>query len=409
MPTDCALLRRFLRYITYETTSDPTSESSPSTASQLRFAEALLDELQTIGLSNAHLDEHGIVTATLPASPGCECAPRIGFIAHMDTSPEALGGPVRARRVRYEGRPIVLNADTGIELDPKRFPALDDMLGRDILVTDGTTLLGADNKAGIAVIMTLLERLLSHPETPHADICVAFTPDEEIGRGVEHFSLDRFGASYAYTIDGGELGRLDTNTFNAAIATVTFVGISVHPGAAKNKMRNALKLAVDFVSRLPAQEAPETTEGFEGYFHPIRIEGDVSQATVRLLVRDHDVDLFEQRKQRVRDWVESYGNAARLTMRDQYYNMDRFLQKAPWVADLARRAYRDCGIEPVELPERGGTDGAMLSARGLPCPNLFTGGHNFHGPFEFLDIEAFEQSLNVALRLARLSASIQSQ
>ncbi|EJW99696.1 peptidase T, partial [gut metagenome] len=312
------------------------------------------------------------------------------------TSPEAKGGPVNWRIVRYQGKDIVLDAEKEILLSRERFPELDRYHGQDLVVTDGHTLLGADDKAGIAAIMTMVDAVTSHPDMPHAKICLAFTPDEEVGRGTENFDIQTFGADYAYTVDGGELGELNSETFCAAIATVTMKGVSVHPGSAKNKMINALRLITHFIDSMPPEEVPEKTEGYEGFYHPIRIEGGVEEASLLMLIRDHDRRHFELRKRALKakeaDY-QSYGEGVcTISIKDQYFNMREYLDPVPAVMEIARAAYRAVGVTPRERPVRGGTDGSRLSERGLPCPNLFTGGLNFHGIYECLPVESLEKA-----------------
>lgn len=407
-----AVLQRFLHYVDFETASDIDSQSAPSTASQLVLGRELVRELLSLGVTDARMSPEGVVTGSIPASRGCEDCPAIGFIAHMDTSPEAKGGPVNWRIVRYQGKDIVLDAEKEILLSRERFPELDRYHGQDLVVTDGHTLLGADDKAGIAAIMTMVDVVTSHPDMPHAKICIAFTPDEEVGRGTENFDIQGFGADYAYTVDGGELGELNSETFCAAIATVTMRGVSVHPGSAKNKMVNALRLVMHLMNSMPADEVPEKTEGYEGFYHPIRVEGGVEEATLLMLIRDHDRRRFESRKavlQAREAEYNSYGEGTcTISIKEQYLNMQEYLQDVPAVMELARAAYRAAGITPRERPIRGGTDGARLSERGLPCPNLFTGGLNFHGIYECLPVESLEKSAEVTIRLAELSARMQS-
>ena len=407
-----AVLQRFLHYVDFETASDIDSQAAPSTASQLVLGRELVRELLSLGVTDARMSPEGVVTGSIPASRGCEDCPAIGFIAHMDTSPEAKGGPVNWRIVRYQGKDIVLDAEKEILLSRERFPELDRYHGQDLVVTDGHTLLGADDKAGIAAIMTMVDVVTSHPDMPHAKICIAFTPDEEVGRGTENFDIQGFGADYAYTVDGGELGELNSETFCAAIATVTMKGVSVHPGSAKNKMVNALRLVTHLMNSMPADEVPEKTEGYEGFYHPIRVEGGVEEATLLMLIRDHDRRRFESRKAALQAREAEYNaygeGTCTISIKEQYLNMQEYLQDVPAVMELARAAYRAAGITPRERPIRGGTDGARLSERGLPCPNLFTGGLNFHGIYECLPVESLEKSAEVTIRLAELSARMQS-
>lgn len=406
------VLQRFLHYISFDTRSDGACPSSPSTPGQRALAEALCEELKSLGVADAHVTEHGIVMASIPATPGCENHPAMGFIAHMDTSPEADGGPVNWRIVSYKGGDIVLDAEEEIVTKVSRFPELKRYAGQQVVVTDGHTLLGADDKAGVAVVMGVADALMSNPDSPHARICIAFTPDEEISRGTEHFDIKAFGADYAYTVDGGELGEIDVETFNAAIAKVTMHGTVVHPGIAKGKMVNALRLLTNFLSALPKDETPERTSGREGFFHPIRIEGGVDEAMAIILIRDHDEDAFEVRKSRLAARAYDYDRygkgTCRIVMRDQYYNMKKYLKRTPKVLQAAKAALRACGVTPVKNPVRGGTDGAKLSEAGLPCPNLFTGGLYFHGVHECLPVPSLLKAEEVAVTLARMSAEIES-
>lgn len=404
------LVKRFLGYTQVVTTSDAHSNTQPSSEGQWRFANELADELRSFGVEDVRLTSEGIVMASIPATPGFENAPALGLIAHMDTSPDASGGPVNWRITRYQGSDIVLDAEREITLSPNQFPELNRYLGQDIIVTDGTTLLGADDKAGVAIVMSVVETFMKNPQFPHAKLCIAFTPDEEISRGTDHFDLEAFGAQYAYTIDGGELGELDSETFNAAIAKVTFYGLSVHPGNAKGKMINASLLLNDFLRSLPRDETPERTEGYEGFYHVIRMEGTVEKASAILLIRDHDRDAFEVRKSRLVAKAEDFnrGNRRRVDvkLKDQYYNMKDKLKKTPTVLSLARSAMESVGVIPVEKPIRGGTDGARLTDMGLPCPNLFTGGLSYHGIYECLPIPSFMKAYEVVLEIASRSARV---
>lgn len=403
------LLDRFIRYALIPTASDPDSSASPSTAKQLRLAELLRDELLELGLSDAALSPFGVVSATLPASPGAQSAPVLALIAHMDTSPEASDEGIRPQVAEHwSGEPIELDPQGRIVLSSALFPELDAHRGEDIICTDGTTLLGADDKAGIAAIMDALDWFRRHPQQPHAAVRVFFTPDEEIGRGTEHLSVPDIGASYGFTVDGGEVGGLDSETFNAAEAEISFTGISVHPGSAFGKMVNAVKLASRFVLELPQAESPERTKGREGFFHPVSISGTVEKAKLRIIIRDHDDQAFEERKSRLRQLASGFdcGRAPRpeVTIRDQYYNMKRYIEDRGDVLERAREAIRSTGIEPVEQPVRGGTDGAFLSRAGLPCPNLFTGGLNYHGIYECLPVPSLEKAAAAVRSLIARSA-----
>lgn len=404
------VLQCFLHYVDFETTSDLDSDTAPSTASQLVLGRELVRELLSLGVTDARMSDKGIVMGSIPATIGYEDRPAIGFIAHMDTSPEAKGGPVNWRIVKYKGADIVLDAEEEILLSKTRFPELEKYIGEDIVVTDGHTLLGADDKAGIAAIMTMVDHITSHPEIPHAKICVTFTPDEEIGRGTENFDIKEFGADYAFTIDGGELGELNGETFCAALATIKMKGVSVHPGSAKDKMLNALRLVTHFIDNMPPDEVPEKTEGYEGFFHPIRIEGGIEEATILMLIRDHNRQKFEDRKRELKakeaDY-EKYGEGTcTITIKDQYLNMREYLNDVPQVMELARAAYKAAGVEPHELPVRGGTDGSRLSEKGLPCPNIFTGGMNYHGIYECLPVNSLVKAADVTQKLAELSAKM---
>lgn len=387
------LFRRFRAYAEIETTSDELSDTSPSAACEWDLATYLFEELKRIGMEEVELTEYGCVLATLPAS-GAE-APVFGLIAHMDTSPEASGRQVRVQlHERYDGGPIRLNEST--VLDPADFPELLQYTGQDILTSDGTTLLGADDKAGICAIVSACEYLLRHPEMRHGKVRVAFTPDEEIGRGTEHFPLETFGAAYAYTVDGGELGELSYETFNACGARAVFHGISVHPGDAKHKMRNAVTLAAEWLNGIPAGERPEYTEGREGFYHALSIRGTVEEAEVSLILRDHDEGRLAHRKEVLRALTDfmnvRYGEGtAELTLKDSYRNMKQYILPYFSIVEKAEAAMRRAGVAPKITAVRGGTDGASLSAHGLPCPNLFTGGHNFHGRFEYLPLQSLEK------------------
>lgn len=404
------LTERFIRYAMIPTASDPESTTAPSSGKELVLARLLRQDLLDLGLTDAAMDSHGIVTATLPAAPGCEDLPVLALIAHMDTSPEAADGPLAPQVAeRWDGSPITLNEEAGILLSPAVFPELLRHRGEDILCTDGTTLLGADDKAGIAVIIEAAAWFLAHPQAPHPAVRLCFTPDEEIGRGTEHLNIRALGASRAFTIDGGEVGGLESETFNAAEAVIRFTGISVHPGSAKGRMVNALKLAARFISELPEAESPEQTEGREGFYHPVELTGSVEKATLKLIIRDHDEKRFTQRKAWITELAQRFDTGAapalQARIRDQYYNMKPSLAQHEDLLDLARQACRQAGIEPVEEPVRGGTDGAFLSCAGLPCPNLFTGGLNYHGIYECLPVQSLEKAGETVRRLIALAAS----
>ena len=406
------LLKRFLTYTQYNTTSDPESEMAPSTARQLAFAKLIAAEFESVGVKDVHVTDKGIVLATLPASAGFEKAPAMGFIAHMDTSPEASGDPAKWQVIDYQGGDIVLNQEKDIRLTLERFPEVAKYAGQQLIVTDGTTLLGADDKAGIAILLEGARYFVENPEVNHAKLCFAVTPDEEIGRGTENFDIKEFGAQYAYTFDGDELGGFETETFNAAEAKVHFEGLNVHPGSAKDKMVNAIRLALDFVERLPAESTPEKTERYEGFFHPTDLTGSVGAADLKLLIRDHSNTRFEDRMNYVRKVVEdmnkTWGNRITCEIKVQYGNLKNYLDSHPAVCEIAREAYRRLGIEIIEKPVRGGTDGSLLSARGLPTPNIFTGGMNYHGVYECLSVTGIQKALEVAIELAKISSEVKT-
>lgn len=399
------LVKRFLRYVSVNTQSDEGSDTTPSTPGQLELAKILKAELESLGLQEVELDSNGYLYATLPSNRGIDLT--IGFLAHLDTSPDAPGGPVRARIVTFKGKPIELG--DGKYLDPEIFPVLKNYPNQELIVTDGTTLLGADDKAGIAEIVTAIQYLIDHPEFPRPRIRIAFTPDEEIGRGMDKFDPVKFGAKYAYTVDGEGLGTLEYETFNAASAIFRVKGVNVHPGYAKGIMKNAAVISAQIVNLLPRAESPEYTEGREGFFHVTSLRANVSEGEVRLLVRDHDKVNFQRRKELLRR-IESllkhqYGeDSVSLEIRDTYYNMREVIEKFPEVIEKAREAIREAGLTPLEKPVRGGTDGARLSFMGIPTPNIFSGGHNFHGPYEFLPIDSALKGTEVILNLIKLWA-----
>ena len=397
---------RFLQYVKVYTTSDEESSTHPTTARQLDLGRMLVAQLKELGLTDARLDEYGYVYATLPATPGCEQAAGLGFIAHMDTAPGTSGENVNPQiHENYDGGDVLLPA-TGAVLKPAEFPFLSEMKGQTLITTDGSTLLGADDKAGVAEIMTMVERLIREGR-PHGKICIGFTPDEEVGQGADLFDVDGFGAAYAYTVDGDDVGEISYENFNAAAAAVKIHGLSVHPGSAKNTMRNALSLAMEYHAALPAFECPEHTEGREGSFHLCDLQGDVSEAVFHYIIRDHDADRFAVRKaqmQQVADRLnEKYGaGTVELELTDSYRNMLEKIRPHFHLVENARAAIRAVGLTPVESPIRGGTDGATLSYKGLPCPNLGTGGFNFHGPMECITAEKMDQAVEVLLNLADL-------
>ncbi len=399
---------RLLNYVKYHTTSDPSSETSPSTARQFAFAEALAAELRGLGLSDVRVSPDCYVYAVLPAAPGHEDAPGLGFISHMDTSPDAGGENVTPLvHEQYDGRALRLPKG-GVILSPEKFPFLARLRGQTLITADGSTLLGADDKAGIAEIMTALERIIAG-DLPHGRLCIAFTPDEEIGRGTEHFDLEGFGAAYAYTVDGSEAGEIEYENFNAASAVVTVRGRAIHPGSAKDLMLNAQNVAWEFHAALPEFDRPEHTEGREGFFHLTSMMGDVTMAKLGYIIRDHDGESFARRKFLMRHIAgrlnEKYGpGTVTLELKDSYHNMIEQIRPHFHLVENARKAIRAAGLEPIELPIRGGTDGAMLSYRGLPCPNLGTGGFNFHGPYECITAEKMDAVVKVLVGLAALYA-----
>lgn len=399
---------RFLRYAAFDTQSDEAARTMPSTPGQMRFAESLTHELKALGLHDVSLDANGYVMATLPANTRRTDVPVIGFIAHMDTSPDMSGRDVKPRIVTYTGGDIVLNEQLGIVLSPDVFPELNNYVGQELIVTDGTTLLGADDKAGVAAIVSAMEYLLAHPEVEHGTVRIAFTPDEEIGRGADRFDVARFGCFGAYTVDGGEIGELEYENFNAAQAIVTLRGRNIHPGSAKGRMINASLVAMQLNAMLPATERPETTEGREGFFHLTEMAGTVEEARLTYIIRDHDRELFEKKKDMLREAVQGinkmHPECCTLDLRDQYYNMREVIDQRPELIRWARQAMAAAGVVPIERPIRGGTDGARLSFMGLPCPNLFAGGMNFHGRYEYLPIPSLRKSMETIVHLCALIA-----
>lgn len=396
---------RFLTYVKHHTTSDETSDTFPSTKRQLAFAAFLAKECEAIGLQSVSMDAYGYVTALLPGNTAT--APTIGFISHMDTSPDASGENVLSNIVEnYDGKAIPLN---GTVLSPEEFPSLKEYIGQTLITSDGTTLLGADDKAGIAEILTAAEYLLAHPEIPHGAIRIAFTPDEEIGKGVDFFDVDKFHADFAYTLDGGRIGELEYENFNAARAIIRIKGKNVHPGSAKNVMKNAALIGTEIASLLPERETPAKTEDYEGFFHLCSFEGDVTSATLNYIIRDFNADSFAHRKELLRLIVErknaQYNNCIELDLRDEYYNMLSQIEPHMEIVSLAKQAMLDCGITPIIQPIRGGTDGARLSFMGLPCPNLFAGGHNFHSNYEYVPVPSMEKAVSMIVRIAELAAT----
>ena len=404
------LVERFLKYVSFDTQSSEETEVTPSTPGQMVFARYLKEELEALGLEDITLDEHGYLFATLPANVDKQL-PTVGFIAHMDTSPDMSGKGVSPRIVKeYDGSDIVLCAEENIVLSPGQFPELLDHKGEDLIVTNGKTLLGADDKAGIAEIVSAIEYLKAHPEIKHGKIRIGFNPDEEIGLGAHKFDVEKFGCDWAYTMDGGEAGELEFENFNAAGAKITFKGRNVHPGYAKNKMINSIRVANRFCAMLPTDETPGQTEGYEGFYHLIGFNGSVEQTTVAYIIRDHDRARFEQRKGEMEQLVQKinteYGEGtAVLELRDQYYNMREKVEPVMHIIDTAFAAMEAAGVKPNVKPIRGGTDGAQLSFKGLPCPNIFAGGLNFHGRYEFVPIQNMEKAMNVIVKIAELVAS----
>jgi len=403
------LTDRFLRYVAVDTQSNEDSESQPSEAKELDLLRMLKDELCAMGVE-ATLDEFGYVMAKIPASEGCD-GPKLGFIAHVDTAPDASGKDVKPQIIEnYDGSPIALKGVDGLFLDPANFPELLSHKGETLITTDGTTLLGADDKAGVAEIMNAVQYICSHPEFKHGELRIAFTPDEEIGRGVVKFDVQKFDADYAYTMDGGEVGELEFENFNAASASIKIQGRNVHPGYAKGKMLNAIHIAQEFDALLPASERPEFTEGYEGFFHLIASKGSVEESSLAYIIRDHDREKFEQRKKLMNDCVDKinlkYGTGTvSATVKDSYFNMREQVEPHYHIIEKAVKAMEKAGIKAKIQPIRGGTDGANLSFRGLPCPNIFAGGLNFHGKFEWVPVESMEKASEVILNLCELFAS----
>lgn len=398
------VVQRFLKYVTFDTTANPNNSNCPSSEGQRVFANYLVEELKSLGLEDAHVDENSYVMATLRGNT--EGVETIGFISHLDTAPDVTGKNVKPKIIKnYDGKDIVLNEELNIITSPKDYPDLKKFIGEDLIVTDGTTLLGADDKAGISEIVTAIEYLANNPEIKHGDIKIGFTPDEEIGRGADLFNVEKFGAKYAYTIDGGIMGELQYENFNAAGATITIQGRNVHPGAAKNKMINALHIAAEISQMFPQSERPETTEGYEGFYHLNDINGNVENATMVYIIRDHSKEKFEYRKQYMKDAIskvsEKYNGRVTLELNDQYYNMKEKVEPVKFIVDIAEEAMKECDITPIIVPIRGGTDGARLSFMGLPCPNIFTGGLNFHSKNECIPVIALEKCSNLIVKIAQ--------
>jgi len=400
---------RFLKYVSFPTASDENTNMTPSSPGQMVFAKFLAEELRQIGLQEVDLDKNGYIMATLPATSHRQI-PVLGFIAHLDTSPDASGKNIKPRIVKnYDGGDILLNEEQVIVLETDKYPEILQYRGQDIIVTDGTTLLGADDKAGVAEIVTAMEYLLAHPEIEHGKIRIGFTPDEEIGQGADHFDVKKFGADWAYTMDGGEAGELEYENFNAAGAKVIFKGLNVHPGYAFHKMVNSMRIAAQFVNMLPRHETPEHTQDYEGFYHLTGVSGDVEKTTLSYIIRDHDRDRFERRKKEIQHLVNKINaefgeGTATLELKDQYYNMREKVEPVMHIVELAERSMREIGIEPKVKPIRGGTDGARLSFEGLPCPNIFAGGHNFHGRFEYLPIPSLEKAKDLIVKIIENAA-----
>ena len=399
---------RFLEYVKFDTQSDEQTNMTPSTPGQMVFAKYLKEQLESMGLEEISLDDNGYLMATLPSNTDRD-VPVVGFIAHLDTAPDMSGKHVNPRIVKaYDGSDITLNADKGIVLSPAEFPELLNYIGQDIIVTDGTTLLGADDKAGIAEIVTAVAYLQQHPEIKHGKIRIAFNPDEEIGLGAHKFDVERFGAEFAYTMDGGTIGELEYENFNAASAKITIKGRNVHPGSAKHKMINSIRVASQFIEMLPRWETPEHTEGYEGFYHLVGIEGSVEQTVLSYIIRDHDRARFESRKREIEHLVRKtnmeFPGCATVEIKDQYYNMREKIEPVKHIIDIAVEAMKCADVTPKVVPIRGGTDGAQLSFMGLPCPNIFAGGLNFHGRYEFVPVPSMEKATQVIVEIARLVA-----
>ena len=402
------LTDRFLHYVSFDTQSDELTNMTPSTPGQMIFARELEKELKKIGMTEISLDENGYLMASLPSNIDKD-VPVIGFIAHLDTSPDMSGRHVTPRIVKnYDGKDIVLCEEENVILKTSDFPEVLHYVGQDLIVTNGKTLLGADDKAGIAEIITAMEYLIQHPEIKHGKIRIAFTPDEEIGKGAHKFDVKKFGAQWAYTLDGGEIGELEYENFNAAVAKITFKGRNVHPGYAKHKMINSIRVATQYAIMLPRWETPEHTEGYEGFYHLISFEGTVETTVLTYIIRDHDRDRFERRKKEfehlTRKINKEFPECASLEINDQYYNMREKVEPVMYIVDLAFKAMEDVGVTPIVKPVRGGTDGAQLSFKGLPCPNIFAGGLNFHGRYEFVPIQSMEKAKEVVVQIAKLTA-----
>jgi len=401
------LTERFLQYVKFDTQSDELTNLTPSTPGQMVFAQALEKELNEMGLSDISLDENGYLFATLPGNTDKK-VPTVGFIAHMDTAPDMSGHDVKPRIVDYQGGKIVLNEEQNIVLDPEQFPELNDYVGQQIIVTDGTTLLGADDKAGIAEILAAVEYFQEHPEVKHGDIRIGFNPDEEIGLGAHKFDVEKFGADWAYTMDGGAVGELEFENFNAASAKITFTGLNVHPGAAKHKMLNSMRVANQFAIMLPRWETPEHTEGYEGFYHLISMKGNVEETTLTYILRDHDRARFESRKREIEHLCHKvnceFPGCAKAEIKDQYYNMREQIEPVMHIIDIAKKAMENADVPVKVQPIRGGTDGAQLSFKGLPCPNIFAGGMNMHGRYEYVPIPSMEKAMKTIVEICKIVA-----
>ena len=407
------IIDRFIGYVTVDTESDPESNTTPSTAKQWDLANKLVEELKQIGLSDVSIDDKSYVMATLPSNLDYE-VPTIGFVSHFDTTPDFTGKDVKPQIIKdYDGGDIVLNAEKNIILSPSYFKDLLQYKGQTLITTDGTTLLGADDKAGITEIMTAMEFLVQNPEIKHGTLKVCFTPDEEIGRGADHFDVEKFGADWAYTMDGSQIGELEYENFNAAGVKIRFKGKSVHPGYAKGKMINSMLLANKFINKLPKDETPETTKNYEGFYHVTNIQGSIEDTLVQLIIRDHNRKKFEKRKEYVEEVVakinkkykKQFGeDIAILEIKDQYYNMREKVEPVMHIVKLAEQAMKELNIKPLIKPIRGGTDGSRLSFMGLPCPNIFAGGHNFHGKYEYVPVESMQKAVEVIIKIAELNA-----
>ncbi|WP_430400523.1 peptidase T [Flavobacterium sp.] len=407
------IIDRFISYVTIDTESDPNSNTTPSTAKQWDLANKLVEELKSMGMQDVTIDENAYIMATLPSNVDHE-VPTIGFVAHFDTTPDFTGANVNPQIIKnYDGKDIVLNAKQNIILSPSYFEDLLLYKGQTLITTDGTTLLGADDKAGITEIMSAMEYLIQHPEIKHGKIRVGFTPDEEIGRGAHKFDVEKFGCEYAYTMDGSQIGELEYENFNAAGAKITFKGKSVHPGYAKGKMINSMLLANEFISALPANEVPEKTSGYEGFFHVHHLDGSLEETVLQLIIRDHDKAIFEARKKLIhtiaakinQQYATQFGEDICIAeVNDQYYNMREKVEPVFHIVDIAEEAMKELGITPLIKPIRGGTDGSQLSYKGLPCPNIFAGGHNFHGKYEYVPVESMVKATEVIVKIAELTA-----